>query len=388
MLPSSESIRLIIDDIVSSIIPIDPIEEEHINFVKRWIASGVEIFRRAKPDIPNIHLVSYFMVVDQTSNEFLLVDHKKAQLWLPPGGHVEINEHPMETVKREVKEELGIEAKFLFEDPLFLTVTNTVGNIAPHTDVSLWYLLKGNRNDHLRFDSNEFHQIRWFSREAIPFEQTDPHMKRFIDKIIKKLTTLNSYDTSALEYAKNTADLHPKDEAQKFVNGLPKNAKIIDIGCGPGRDAKIFSNCGLEVLGIDFSIKMIESARQNAPNCSFYVMDIETLDFPSETFDGAWISCALLHIPKKNIPSVLHKIYALLKPKGFLYLSVKQSHIDETIEADSRYGGLEKYWSFYEPDELMNLLISANFKIVDIIVSNKIIDYNTHPLIKIFAKKQ
>lgn len=140
----------------ASIIPFDSVEREHLHFVKDWIASGTEIFRIAKPDKLNIHLVSYFIVLDPQTNEILLVDHKKAELWLPHGGHVELNEHPRETVKREAKEELGIDAEFMFEDPLFLTVTNTVGSVARHTDVSFWYVLRGNRETPLKFDADEF----------------------------------------------------------------------------------------------------------------------------------------------------------------------------------------------------------------------------------------
>jgi 8-oxo-dGTP pyrophosphatase MutT (NUDIX family) len=171
--------------------PFDFIEKEHIDFVQNWIASGAEIFRIAKPDKPNIHLVSYFIVIDLCANEFLLVAHKIAQLWLPPGGHVELNEHPKETVKREAREELGIEADFVYEDPFFLTVTNTVGHVACHTDVSLWHVLQGHRDACLQFDADEFHQIRWFRWNQIPYERTDPYMRRFIDKIIKKLETSN-----------------------------------------------------------------------------------------------------------------------------------------------------------------------------------------------------
>jgi len=177
---------------LSSIIPLDVTEREHLDFVKEWILSGVEIFRIAKPDKPNIHLVSYFIIIDPCTNELLLVDHKKAGLWLPPGGHVELNEHPKETVKREVLEELGIEAEFMSEDPLFLTVTNTIGNVARHTDVSLWYVLKGNRETHFKYDTDEFYQIQWFQQKEIPYERTDPHMKRFLDKVMKKLVTLKS----------------------------------------------------------------------------------------------------------------------------------------------------------------------------------------------------
>ena len=182
LMTSAESIKKEILAEVASILPVDPLEKEHLDFVKAWIASGAEIYRIAKPDNPNIHLVSYFIVIDPYTNEILLVDHKKAGLWLPSGGHVELNEHPRDTVKREVQEELGMEADFLFENPLFLTVTKTVGNVKQHTDVSLWYILKGNRNQALQFDTDEFHQIKWFQPDKIPYERTDPHMRRFVDK--------------------------------------------------------------------------------------------------------------------------------------------------------------------------------------------------------------
>lgn len=190
MLIQNKTIRSTIADLVSAITPFDQLEEEHIAFAKSWIDSGVEIFRLVKPDQPNIHLVSYFIVIDQALNQFLLVDHKKANLWLPAGGHVEVNEHPTETVRREVQEELGIEADFLLEDPLFLTVTETTGPFARHTDVSFWYVLKTDSVDSLRYDVEEFHQIRWFALEDIPFHRADPHLKRCIDKMIQKLYSI------------------------------------------------------------------------------------------------------------------------------------------------------------------------------------------------------
>ena len=113
----------------------------------------------------------------------LLVDHIKEQLWLPSGGHVEPGEHPAETVVREAKEELGIDAKFVSEKPAFLTVTETVGLTAGHTDVSLWYVLQGDCHAVLEFDQSEFERIKWFRSEEVPYNRTDPHMGRFFEKI-------------------------------------------------------------------------------------------------------------------------------------------------------------------------------------------------------------
>lgn len=180
---STIDIRSKIHQIVSSISPLDDVEEQDIHFVLNWIESGSEIFRIKKPATPETHLVSYFVISSHNMDQILLVDHKKAELWLPPGGHVDPDEDPKETVIREAKEELSIEADFFSDEPIFLTVTKTVGNVTSHTDVSLWYMLKGDPYQPLDYDPDEFHQICWFAIDKIPFEKSDPHMKRFIQKM-------------------------------------------------------------------------------------------------------------------------------------------------------------------------------------------------------------
>lgn len=212
--------RSIVRDIVSALAPLDDTEQQHIAFAQQWIDSGAPLFRIAKPADPDTHLVSYFVLVDLATNSILLTDHRKSGLWLPPGGHVELDEHPRDAVCREAQEELGVDADFLFQDPLLLTATLTVG-ASPHTDVSLWYVLRGDSTRDLVFDREEFNQIRWFKMEEIPYELSDPHMRRFVDKLSKVLT-LASYDTYAAEYAENTDALHSHADARKFVDGLPR----------------------------------------------------------------------------------------------------------------------------------------------------------------------
>lgn len=164
----------------------DAREAEHIETTLAWIASGAPLYRLDKADDPPQHLVSYFILFDQAQQKLLLVDHKKAGLWLPSGGHVEPNEHPQTTVRREVREELGIEANFFSPTPLFLTVTPTVGAVARHTDVSLWYVLQEDAAQPLWFDEAEFHGVRWFALDDLPLDRSDPNLARFV----AKLTTL------------------------------------------------------------------------------------------------------------------------------------------------------------------------------------------------------
>ena len=166
---------------VIGITPLDEEEAETQKAVLRWIDSGAELCRMQKPDVPPQHLIAYFAVVD--GDHVLLVDHINAELWLPTGGHVEPGEHPRETVVREALEELAIQASFLQSSPLFLTRTETVGKTAGHVDVSLWYVLRGNRRTPIRFDVDEFVSVRWFHRSEIPLGRSDPQMPRFLAKL-------------------------------------------------------------------------------------------------------------------------------------------------------------------------------------------------------------
>jgi 8-oxo-dGTP diphosphatase len=173
--------------IVANITPFDKLESEHIQSTLAWIESGVPIFRIQKPDVPNKHLVSYFVLFDEEAKKVLLVDHKKALAWLPTGGHIEYDEHPKDAATRECSEELGINAEFWSNEPLFLTTTETTGLTAGHTDVSLWYVIKGNHLDKYRFDRDEFYDIKWFAFDEIPYNNSDPHIKRFIEKLQAEL---------------------------------------------------------------------------------------------------------------------------------------------------------------------------------------------------------
>ena len=166
---------------VELIQPLDGLERECRLNVLAWIDSGVEVCRLEKPATPPKHLISYFAVVDD--DHLLLVDHVNAELWLPTGGHVEPGEHPRDTALREAREELSIEAEFLKEGPIFLTITETVGKTAGHTDVSLWYVLRGDRSVRLAFDDSEFHEVRWFHKNDVPLDRTDKHKSRFLQKL-------------------------------------------------------------------------------------------------------------------------------------------------------------------------------------------------------------
>ena len=169
---------------LAAIEPLDALESEHLADALAWVDSGAGLVRVAKPATPPKHLVSYFAVLDV--DRILLVDHKNAGLWLPAGGHVESGEHPRQTVQRELQEELGVTSDHPIEAPLMVTCTTTVGLTAGHVDVSLWYVVRASRTQKINFDTNEFNAVRWFRFSEIPFECSDPHLRRFITKVVSK----------------------------------------------------------------------------------------------------------------------------------------------------------------------------------------------------------
>jgi 8-oxo-dGTP diphosphatase len=147
-------------ELVGALAPADDVEADHRRDVMRWLESTDDVYRRVKPATPPRHLVSYVVPVDPTDGSVLLVDHVNAGLWLPPGGHVEPGD--------------------------FVTVTETVGIDAGHTDVSLWFLIERRRDHPLTPDCREFREVRWWTpadlRAADP-ACFDPHLTRFCARI-------------------------------------------------------------------------------------------------------------------------------------------------------------------------------------------------------------
>jgi ubiquinone/menaquinone biosynthesis C-methylase UbiE len=135
-------------------------------------------------------------------------------------------------------------------------------------------------------------------------------------------STIEAYRKMGKEYVDNINALIPK-QVYFFMEHLNPGGKILDVGCAGGRESKVLTEKGFNVVGIDLVDEFLDEAKKNAPKAEFIKMDLLNIDFPKESFDGIWASAVLLHIKKEDIPNILKKFYEILKPEGKLFVAVK-----------------------------------------------------------------
>jgi len=177
--------------------------------------------------------------------------------------------------------------------------------------------------------------------------------------------TIQSYNKTAQQYAQNVANLQKTTYIEHFVSLLPANALVLDMACGSGRDARIFSEQGLSVTGIDLSEEMLKIAAQTCPEAKFRLMDIRQINFNSQYFDGVWACAALLHIPKEEIPSLISGVSRVLKKGGIFYIGVKEGDGERFIKDERYKGDIIKFYSYFKPGELEAILNERGFDMTE-----------------------
>ncbi len=150
-----------------------------------------------------------------------------------------------------------------------------------------------------------------------------------LNKIVRETT--RRYDEIAEEYNK---DWRSKDDKiqlkylEKFEEmvGVPPK-KILDAGCGTGRDCIYFASHGYEVYGVDLSQGMLEQAITNSKmrnlKVNLSIGDMRSLVFLSNYFDGVWTTAAIVHLSPEEKRNAIREFYRVLKPGGFLHIWVQ-----------------------------------------------------------------
>lgn len=129
------------------------------------------------------------------------------------------------------------------------------------------------------------------------------------------------YRQHAQRFYDETVNVDMSALYQPFVTCLPPGACILDAGCGSGRDAKAFSEMGFVVDAFDASAELVALARRltGKPVEQRRFEDVVAVG----KYDGIWCCASLLHVPAAELPEVMAKLAAALKPGGVWYLSFK-----------------------------------------------------------------
>lgn len=171
--------------------------------------------------------------------------------------------------------------------------------------------------------------------------------------------TLQYYEQNALSYAQMTNALSMAPELSRFIEMLRPGDRVLDAGCGAGRDLLALRQAGMTAIGLDLSPSLATIARSHS-GCEVVVGDLRDPPFEDSSFEGLWAAASLLHLTRTEIPHVLDRLQRLLVPGGSFFASVKAGPAPGQ-EADD-----ERHFTYFEPDEWRTLLEAAGFSIVSV----------------------
>ena len=130
------------------------------------------------------------------------------------------------------------------------------------------------------------------------------------------------YDDHALEFIRSTASMDMAELYEPFLERVPAGGRILDAGCGSGRDTRAFLSKGFDVVAIDASAKMVQAAQvlTGRPVLQLRFQEIAWV----EEFDGIWTSASLLHVSRAEMDDVWHRLVTALYPGGVWFMSFKK----------------------------------------------------------------
>lgn len=172
--------------------------------------------------------------------------------------------------------------------------------------------------------------------------------------------TRKTYDALGRPYVLSIEPLVPK-ERKTFAAKLVKGSRVLEVGCAGGRDAAFFAKQGLHVIGIDTSRVLLNIARKRVPRAKFVYMDVRKMKFSPQSFDAIWANAVLLHLQRKDIPSVLRRFHKVLVPGGRLHIRVKLGQGSAWVT--DKLSSTLRYFSYFTKREMEELLRQAGFRV-------------------------
>ena len=148
------------------------------------------------------------------------------------------------------------------------------------------------------------------------------------------MNTLDYYNKNSEEYFNSTLNVDMTNTYKEFLKLVPEGGKILDLGCGSGRDSMNFMKLGYEVTAVDGSKELAKKASVLLGK-EVIVSTFEELEL-KEKFHGIWACASLLHIKREDLKTVLNNLYNNLDDNGVFYMSFKYGE-KEYVDDKNRY---------------------------------------------------
>ncbi len=163
------------------------------------------------------------------------------------------------------------------------------------------------------------------------------------------MSNINYYDENAKEFIKRTIKLDMSYSAEEFLNFVVDKGRILDLGCGAGRDSLYFKLQGYDVYAMDGSKAMVDYVKKNLGERVKWATfeEFET----TLSFDGIWACASLLHVSEEDMPKIVRKYRDFLNPEGVFFMSFKKGN--------ERYALNGRSFTCYEEDSLREMIQKA-----------------------------
>ena len=162
------------------------------------------------------------------------------------------------------------------------------------------------------------------------------------------------YEQIAADYTArhpNVMEWHQQSLGE-FAAALAAPARVLEVGCGPGRDAALLREAGYAVVALDQSWAMLQIA--SASGAPLLQGDSRALPVVANSVDGVWANASLLHLSRTQLVIALLEIRRVLRSDGVFYCSLKRGD-GEGEQADGRW------FAYYQPAEVQRALMGAGF---------------------------
>jgi SAM-dependent methyltransferase len=197
---------------------------------------------------------------------------------------------------------------------------------------------------------------------------------------VQNKQTIDFYNSNAELYVAETADLDVSINRNLFLNLIPKGGNILDLGCGSGRDSRFFIEHGYSVTAVDASQEIAKLASEFIGK-KVGILSFQELNY-SDIFDGIWACASLLHCPKSEMDSIIHKIAKSLKPNGIVYMSFKYGE-SERVDERGRF-----FNDYTEADLTEMIAVQSDLRIIEIFTESKPLRCDVQVWLNVVAKKQ